>query len=341
MSSGKTRVTLTVDVETSMGGAWRYPDRRPLSIDKAIFCKRGDTSYGLPLIVEELSKYGFGATFFTEVFFSQCLGADQAKIVFDYLLHAGQDIQLHTHPVFHYHSLALKEGTTEAFGRYRALGDALNDKDLETQYALLAEASELFRTFGGERPVAFRAGGFLGDHNTLAALRRLGIAIDSSYNPSMASSFPKSRPLANVVQKIDGVIEMPLTTAMSGLGGARGWKPMAISSLSFAELKNVLMQAHTAGVRDVVVIFHSFSTVKPRDVFYSSLRPDRMVIARFRRLLRYLAEESSRFEVTTIRNAALNPERFEFGQRIPQLDLGFVKPFIRKSAQALNRVYWI
>lgn len=339
--SSKTRVYLTVDVETSMGGAWRYPDRRPLSIDKVVFCKRGDVSYGLPLIVEELRRYGLRATFFTEVFFSQCLGADQAKIIFDYLLSHGQDVQLHTHPVFRYYSLALKAGTPEAFHRYRAFSDALSGKDAETQYALLSEASELFKGFTGERPVAFRAGGFLGDHNTLAALARLRIPIDSSYNPSVRASFPDQPPKPNVVQRIDGVIEMPLTNAVSGINVSRSWKPMAISSVSFSELKAVLTQAHRAAARDVVFIVHSFSTVKPRDVFYSSLRPDWLVISRLRRLLKYLADNASIFEVCTVRDAASEPEHSRFENCAPKLYLGLVKPLIRKGLQALNRVYWI
>src|SRR5271166_923808 len=234
MSSRRTRVYLTVDVETSMVGAWRCPDRRPLSIDKVIFCKIGVTGYGLPLIIEELNKYNFRATFFTEVFFSECLGADQARITIDYILNNRQDVQLHAHPVFRYYSMALKEGTPEAFRRYRGLSDALNDKDLDTQFALLSEAADLFRGFVGKHPVAYRAGGFRGDLNTLAALRRLGIPIDSSYNPSVAASFPQNRPLPNVVQCIDGIIEVPLTNAMCGLNRFRGWKPMAISSVSFS-----------------------------------------------------------------------------------------------------------
>jgi hypothetical protein len=336
----RSRVYLTVDVETSMGGAWRYPDCRPLPIDKAIFGKLGDASYGLPLIVEELNKYSLRATFFTEVFFSHCLGADQAKIVTDYLLRNRQDVQLHAHPVFRNYSLAVKDGTPEAFRRYRALGDGLNDKDLGAQFAILSEASDLFRTFVGERPVAYRAGGFRGDHNTLAALRRLGIAIDSSFNPSVAASFAKHRPQPNIVQCIDGVIEMPLTNAMSGVNGFRSWKPMAISSVSFAELKAVLTQAHATGIRDLIFILHSFSTVKPRDVFYSSFRPDWLVISRFRRLLSYLAEHASMFEVCMIGDVASEFTPFSGDQIAPALDLGIVKPLIRKGAQALNRFYW-
>jgi hypothetical protein len=324
-----------------MGGAWRNPESRPLSINKTIFCRLGDVTYGLPLIVEELNKYNFRATFFTEVFFSQCLGDDQAKIVIDYLLEKQQDVQLHAHPVFRNYSLALREGTPEAFRRYRALGDALSSKDIDTQYELLSEASVLFRSLVGVHPVAFRAGGFRGDHNTLVALLRLGILIDSSYNPSIAASFPQNRPLPNIVQRINEIIEMPLTNARSGLNQSRDWKPMAISSVSFAELKAVLKQAHAGDVRDVVLILHPFSMVKAKDFFYSNFRPDRMVISRFRRLLRYLADHSHMFEVCVIGDAVSKFELVSVGQKTPHLDLGFLKPLVRKGAQALNRVYWI
>jgi hypothetical protein len=324
-----------------MGGAWRSPNCEPLHIDKTIFGKLGSNSYGLPLIVEELNTYGFRATFFTEVLFSHCLGADQAKIVTDYLLSHRQDVQLHTHPVFRNYSLAVKIGTPEAFRRYRAIGDGLSGKDLETQYAILFEACELFQAFVGERPAAYRAGGFRGDHNTLAALRRLGIKIDSSFNPSVTTSFAENRPIPNAVQCIDGMIEMPLTNAMSGINRFRGWKPMAISSVSFAELKAVLTQAQANGIKDVVFILHSFSTLKPRDVFYSSFRPDWIVISRFRRLLRYLADHGDMFEVRAIGDAVTKLSTFSDAPSAPALDLGFVRPLIRKGTQVVNRVYWI
>jgi hypothetical protein len=324
-----------------MAGAWRGANYRPLSIDKSIFCALDDVSYGLPLIVGELEKHGFRATFFTEVFFSQCLGMDQAKIVVDYLLDHRQDVQLHTHPVFRNYSLALKEGTPEGFARYRALGDGLTGKDPEAQYELLSEAAALFLSLRGERPVAFRAGGFRGDQNTLAVLRSLGIVIDSSYSPGVAASFPQNRPSPNLVQRINDVVEIPLTSARSGLSRFRGWKPMAISSVSLAEMKAVLKQAHGTGLRDVVLILHPFSMVKPRDFLYSSFRPDRIVISRFRRLLGYLAAHPDLFEICTMGDAAANLRQFDFVQKTPDLDLGLVKPLIRKSAQALNRVYWI
>jgi hypothetical protein len=262
-------------------------------------------------------------------------------MVVDYLLKHRQDVQLHIHPVFRNYSQAVKEGYPEAFPRYRALGDSLNGYDFDAQHALVSEGLELFRTYVGEHPLAFRAGGFRADARTLAALRCIGIPIDSSYNPSVTASFPQDSLQPNVVQQIDGVIEIPLTNALTGLNGSWGWKPMAISSVSFAELKAVLRQAHLTALRDIVLILHSFSTVKAQDFLYSNFRPNWIVISRFRRLLRYLADHDDTFQVCTIGDAASRSEYFDFNQATPQLSLGVVRPLIRGGVQAVNRMYWI
>jgi len=324
-----------------MGGAWKNSERRPLSISKRVFCEHGDRKYGLPLIIEELKKHDFQATFFTEVFFSQSLGTDQAQIIVDYLLRHKQDIQLHAHPVFRYYSLALKAGSSEARFELQRQGDAFSDKDADTQHSLLSEALDIFKSLVGECPRAFRAGGFLGDHNTIAACGRLGIPIDSSYNPAVRGSFPVNRPTPNVVQRLANVIELPLTATRTGLRGFKAWKPLAISSISLAELKTALSQAHFGGMTDLVLIFHSFSNVKSRDIFYSSIRPDWIVISRFRSLLKYLSDNHNMFDVSTVASISVNGPEPLFGDTSPVLDGGFLKPAIRKGTQALNRLYWI
>ena len=110
LAQRKTSVYITVDVETSMGGAWQYLERKPLPVEKRIFCETRGKRYGIPLLVEELERYGFRATFFTEVFLSCCLGRDAAAKVFDYLLSRGQDVQLHTHPTFRAYGRAAADG---------------------------------------------------------------------------------------------------------------------------------------------------------------------------------------------------------------------------------------
>ena len=45
-----TAVYLTVDTESSMGGAWANPQRRPLPASRHVFCE-SETGVTLPLIV--------------------------------------------------------------------------------------------------------------------------------------------------------------------------------------------------------------------------------------------------------------------------------------------------
>ena len=50
-------------------------------------------------------------------------------------------------------------------------------------------------------------------------------------------------------------------------------------ALSFPELRDMLEQGEAQGQKHFVIVFHSFSAVKPKDVFYTALRPDRVTIS--------------------------------------------------------------
>lgn len=168
--------------------------------------------------------------------------------------------------------------------------------------------------------------------------------VDSSFDPSDGRSFPGSPLRPNVVQQVEGIFEIPLSVGQTGAGPFRGYKHLEISALSLRELKMALLQAQACGLRDCVIVFHSFSAVKHRDVFYSQIKPDRVVIARYLGLLDFLAERSDRFEVTTMAAAAVDrirllEEQVRTPARIP--DLGAFAPLCRKAVQAVNRFYWV
>jgi hypothetical protein len=78
--------------------------------------------------------------------------------------------------------------------------------------------------------------------------------------------------------------------------------------------------------------------VKPKDVRYTSMRPDRITIRRLQRLVAYLAEHPSRYRVSTF--GALAREEEMSGGTSPVASLAVGKASVRKSVQALNRYYW-
>jgi hypothetical protein len=174
-------------------------------------------------------------------------------------------------------------------------------------------------------------------------LKRLGVRIDSSYNPAYAErgSFMKERLIANRVQRIAGVIEYPVTVARSRLPEGNGLRPFEVSSLSFWEMRRILDDAHRVGLAAVVAVLHSFSFIKPWDTKYTRLRPDRIVISRFKRLLAYLSESPERFRVTTFSEEAKRQFAPEPVGPSVVPNLGIIRPTCRKIAQIANRVYWL
>ena len=104
-------------------------------------------------------------------------------------------------------------------------------------------------------------------------------------------------------------------------------------------MKSALLQAHASGMEHVVFVFHSFSTVKPRDIFYSEFRPDHITIGRYRGLLRFLAEHPEQFTVLGMGDLA--GREVAASTPVPAIDLGTAMPVARKAVQAVNRIYWI
>lgn len=338
-------VYFTVDTESSMGGAWRHPDRRPLESERLVFCRIADRDYGIPLQVRMLKEFGFRGTYFVETLATRCLGASNTKAIFDYLLREGQDVQLHAHPVFYFYS---QRQTARAQGRdcqFPQQPDEIGRFEESLQMTVLAEANEYFIKFAGYRPTAFRAGCFAGSRSTLKCLHKLGITVDSSFNPCYHPdmSFPDITLLPNLVQQIEGVWEIPITVARCRLPeGYKGYKYADCSSISFAEIQQMLEAGVSSGLKHFVIVFHSFSAVKPRDETFAVMRPDRIVIRRLEKMLRYLAENTDKFRVQTMGAAAdrLEPTQACSSEAIVT-NLGLAKSAVRKAVQLFNRPYWV
>lgn len=340
----KVNVYFTVDTESSMGGAWRCPQRRPIEANRHVFCRIGGQDYGIPLLVDVMREFGFRGTFFVETLSTRCLGESDTRSVFDYLLHQEQDLQLHIHPNFRFYSEWL---TAQAQGieyQVPSPSDLIGHFSESLQMDLLSEAAQLFERFAGYAPRAFRAGCFAGSRSTLRCLCRLGIQVDSSFNPCYHPnlSFPDGPLAPNLVQKTEGVWEIPITVARTKLPeGYGGFKFADCASLSFREIRSMLDTASLSGQRHFVIVFHSFAGVKAKDETYAEMRPNRIVIRRLRRMFRYLADNADKFAVTTMAGVAANPDSLEEGPSVPEVaELGFAMSAVRKLVQLWNTPYW-
>ena len=324
----KLRVYFTVDTETSIGGAWDKAGP-PLPLARTVFGENGSGTYGVPLIMDILEEHGFAATFFVEVFCSYHLGLETVANAFQCIQRRGHDVQLHLHPVHRFYWEFLQGGP-------RREQDLMFQFSPDEQRALIHDGVELFSKLSGRTPRAYRAGCYGASEVTLSALRENGILIDSSYNLSFLDNTCgfRLRPL-NAPQMIEGVMEFPVTNFTS----AGYYKPLEISAVSTPEIMTTIQSLQGSGCRDVVLVFHSFSFLKNRDTRFEKIRPDRIVIRRFRKLCAELLQIRDEVEVCVLGNADLSRIKSFQPHVIPSA--GWFRPAVRKAVQGLDYIPWI
>ena len=338
------RVYFTVDTECSLGGAWDRPERSAVGPVRHIFCRIGGDEFGVPLLTRITREFGFRSTYFVETLAAGCVDQGDMRRVFDFLLGEEQDVQLHIHPVFRLYTELQKARREGVEYRGPQPADFIGHLDTNVQMEMLQEAIHNFVQCAGYRPAAFRAGCFAGSRSMLRCLKSLGIVVDSSFNPCYhpGISFPEGPMETNLVQKVEGVWEIPITVARTRLPeGYGGFKFADCTSLSFSEIRTMLDAAAAAGQEHFVIVFHSFSAVKTRDETYAEMRPNRIVIHRLKKMFQYLAENGDRFQMDTMGNIAQHPQIL--GSRAPGViaNLGMARAITRKTVQFLNNAYWV
>ena len=325
------RVYFTVDTETSMGGAWRNPEWKPLPLDVTVFGQIGSQRYGIPLLMDIFEEYGFRGTFFVEVFCSYLQGKEPVASVLEMVQKRGHDAQLHLHPVQRfYRDFQAGQPRREVDLMFKLSSDEQND--------LIGEGVRLFRELCGVAPTAYRAGCYGASETTLKALRQNGILIDSSYNVAhLGGSCGFQTPGLNAPLMMEGMHEFPVTVFQSPW--TKGYKTLEIGAVSVSEILATLESLQSAGCQDAVLSLHSFSLLKNTGVRYENARPDRIVIERLRRLCAALARMKDQYEVQVMGESDFAATSFKQPQVIPSV--GWVRPPIRKFVQAANRLSWV
>ncbi len=260
------RVLLTIDTELFFG---RYrPDQDwrenfALSVEPA--------QVGLSYQLGVLARHGLKAVFFVDPMPALVYGIEPIRAMVEPILAAGQEIQLHLHPAWY--GLAHDE---VAVSELASLGP-------EKQKALIAIARHLLRESGAPEPIAFRAGSFAANADTLAALASLGFSYDSSHDGSN-HPWPSALPIDRrqiAPTLVDGVIEVPITQ----IDQKTGLRHLQVCAVSFEEMRDSLVHAADRSHPLVTIVSHCFE-LATRD----GRRANNVARNRFRKLCRYLDE---------------------------------------------------
>lgn len=269
-----TRVLLTVDTELmwrhfAAGATWERNLERSYEA----------SGVGVPYQLEMLARHGLKACFFVDPMPGLVYGLEPVKRMVAPILAAGQEVQLHLHSFWH--KLAAGADPAGAF--------ELTAFDFDAQLDLLRTARELLMQAGGPEPIAFRAGSYGADADTLRALAVLGFRFDSSHNGAhhpWPSALPlPPRQIAPVA--IGGVIEVPVTVIEDRPGHLRHLQLCAVSA---DELRDGLSHAAANHHPVVTIVSHSFELAAR-----SGRRPNLLLRNRFEGLCELLARHADRF----------------------------------------------
>lgn len=235
-----TTVFLTVDTEF----AWRH-HAAGHDVDGIYRRSLEPAGVGLAFQLAALRRHGLKACFFVDPMPALVFGIAPVRRMVETILDAGQEVQLHLHP--NWTAARAGDGGT-AHARFQ-----LHEYALDEQRALIAGATDLLVAAGAPPPIAFRAGNFAADDDTLRALAALGFAYDSSHNGAEAGRI--SLPPRQIAPVDRGVVEVPVTVIEDSPGSLR---PFQLCALSAAEASDALDHAAVAGHAAVTIVSHGF-----------------------------------------------------------------------------------
>jgi hypothetical protein len=274
-----TRVFITIDTEYS-SGLYAGPCRasRAENYARSIGCVTPEGPAGVTHKLELLAKYEQKAVFFVDPMPALVWGVAAIEDIVGPIIAAGQDVQLHCHTEWLRHA-----GSANPLASKR-LGLCIADFPFDEQCQLLAYARDTLIAAGAPAPVAFRAGNYGANDDTLRALAELGIAYDSSHCPALSDGLCRISLGPDVRDPVEhlGVIEVPVGT-IGTLGG--GQRHAQITALTLAEMLAAVRHARREGRESFTFVSHSFELINRR-----KLAVNHIVRRRFTGLVRALAE---------------------------------------------------
>lgn len=272
-----TSLYFTIDTEYSPAFFQKHSAAaRAANFDVSILGRTAEGDAGIVYEMDELGANGLKAVFFVDPMPALIWGVDAIRDVVSLIVAHGHDVQLHLHTEW----LELA-GTKNPLAGHT--GRDIKDFKLDEQYRLLDYACNTLVAAGAPPPVAFRAGNYGANDDTLRALAKLGMRYDSSLCPGIAES-PCTISLGSdhrdAVEHC-GIVEVPVGCIAAPHGRLRHFQLTALTDIEvIAALRHAVQQEQAS----MTLVSHSFELLS-RD----RLKINRIVKHRFERLCAALA----------------------------------------------------
>ena len=268
-----TSVLLTIDTELSPAAHQRGVSAQD-NFTRSILGQASNGERGIAYQAGHLKAHGLKGVFFVEALSASIFGLDQLKRTIEPVLSYGSEVQLHIHTEW----LSWFERDPVSGRR----GGNMADFSHDDQCRLLELGIENLMRAGAPRPIAFRAGNYGANNDTLRALATVGIKYDTSYNyPYLgaACKIATDAPLLDP-HAVQGTIEVPVAVFEDYPNHQR---PAQLCAVSSSEMRQLLKQSVTQGRRATVIVSHSFELLN-----HSRTMVNRIVERRFEQLCEML-----------------------------------------------------
>jgi hypothetical protein len=289
-----TKIFITCDTELS-AALFQSGSDADDNFARSIDCD----GWGVAWQMDRLDAADLTGVFFVDPMSALVYGTDVIAQIVQPIVARGHDVQLHLHPEW------LAWAKDQPVGERR--GRSICDFGFEDQLTLLTLARQLLVDAGAPPPVAFRAGNYGANDDTLRALATLGIQWDASFNPiyvGASCDIGLSKDQVDPVERL-GVTEMPVSAIEDRPGHLRHAQ---ICALSAAEMHAALSHAAATKRPAFSIVTHSFEMMS-RD----RKRPNKRVIARYEAMCAAIAADpaldSAGFTGLDLAPAATPPSR--------------------------------
>lgn len=205
---------------------------------------------GIDLIMDICDEYRVKGLFFVDIAEAWDYGKDKIAYILLHIKKRGHDIGVHIHP----------DHMADAERVF------LSDYSYDEQYEMIKKCTELYEEILGEHPLAFRAGKYGADHDTLNILSKLGYKMDFSefIGQKWCHIHPPAAFLKGQLLE-SGLVEIPVTSYQSFRIGSYFRNDKVDVNMPLSEFKYIMRKiAKVETVNPVVLFAHSFSLLSWR-----------------------------------------------------------------------------